>query len=173
MIPDADTAKAISRESQRLLADGLALVYHEARHVRHLVRGGHLSPAGWERLLSLPTNRVEAWREIQTTRQAAAGSVDVAQAISGFEDQFRKSLADLAELYANVNWRHATAVGGHAWRAVTDTVIMLRDAVGQGGNIAVAADALVRSRHNNGVVREKIVGLDSALGLAICSWWIL
>jgi hypothetical protein len=47
-----------------LLADGLALVYHEGRHVRHLVRAGRVDPGGWEVLLSLPTNRVDAWREV-------------------------------------------------------------------------------------------------------------
>jgi hypothetical protein len=37
----------------RLFADGLALVYHEARHLGHLIRDRHLAPSGWERLRTL------------------------------------------------------------------------------------------------------------------------
>src|SRR3989442_15115044 len=49
-----------------LLADGLALVYHEARNVRFLIRASVIPATGWEKLVALPTNRVDAWKKIQS-----------------------------------------------------------------------------------------------------------
>jgi hypothetical protein len=147
------------KDAIRLLADGLALVYHEARHARHLVKAGHISPIGWDRLLSLPTNRVDAWRAIQAIRKKAAYSATAASASSTFEQRFGKSLADLQHLYSNNHWKHAASVGGHAWCGVTAAVINLRDAILQGslGEIESEAQLLLAARHNNGAVRDKII----------------
>ena len=160
-------------DAVKLLADGLALVYHEARHVRHLVKAGHLSATGWERLLRLPTNRVEVWQAVQAVRADAARRQIAAEATGCFERRFAKSLADLENLYANDHSRHARAVGGHAWRRVTAAVVVLRDAIehDDGKEIASAAHALVRVRHNNGNVRDKITGLDAEVGTQTGLWW--
>jgi hypothetical protein len=97
----------------RLLADGLALVYHEARHVRHLVRAKYLSAAGWERLLNLPTNRVDAWRAVQGVRIAAAAARTANKAARRFELQFSKSQADIQDPYSNDHWtRRCAAMPG-------------------------------------------------------------
>ena len=56
-----------------LFADGLALVYHEARTVRFLISAAHLPDAGWEQLVSLPKNRVEAWRVIRPVTARCGG----------------------------------------------------------------------------------------------------
>lgn len=82
-----------------LLADGLALVYHEARHARHIVRAGYLAGDGWEQLLSLPTNREKAWQSILAVRQAAGDQQTATQAVAIFERRFSKSAADLQWLY--------------------------------------------------------------------------
>jgi protein-tyrosine-phosphatase len=160
-------------EEVKLLADGLALVYHEARHVRHLVKPGHLSSTGWERLSSLPRNRVEAWQAIQAVREAAAKAQAAGEATGCFEHQFARNLADLDGLYANDHWKDAKTVGGHAWRRVTAAVAALRDAIecGDVSEITSAAHSLVRARHNNGAVRDKIVELDAAVGVQTGSWW--
>ena len=164
---------SFSTDALKLLADGLALIYHEARHVRHLVKAGHLSGTGWERLLSLPTNRVKAWQAVRAVREAAAEGQTAGGAVGCFERRFARTLADLEDLYANDHWKHAQAVGGHAWRRVTAAVVALRDAVDQGdaNEIASAAYSLVCARHNNGAVRDKITGLDTALEIPTGYWW--
>lgn len=160
-------------DAVKLLADGLALVYHEARHARHLVKAGHLSATGWERLLSLPTNRVEAWRTVQAVREAAADEQAAGKAAGRFERRFGKSLANLEDLYANGHWKHAAAVGGHAWRGVTAAVEALRDAIERGhvNEIEGAAQSLLTASHNNGAVRGKIAELDAAVGVQTGHWW--
>lgn len=49
--------------------DVLSLAYNESRNGRHLIKAGHLSPESFGRLRSLPTNRLEAWREIQLNKR--------------------------------------------------------------------------------------------------------
>jgi len=161
-------------DAMRLLADGLALVYHEARHARHLVKGGFLPSTGWERLLSLPTNRVKAWQAIQAVREDAAKALTPDEAIDLFEKRFGKDLASLGELYANEHWKHAKTVGGHAWRGVTAAVGTLGMAIQRGrvSEIEGAVHSLLSSRHNNGAVRDKIVELDAAVGISTGQWWL-
>lgn len=160
--------------SAGLLADGLALVYHEGRNVRHLVRAGHVDSRGWEVLLSLPTNRVEAWRAILGLRLKASAAPNRGnRAARVFEQHFRKTLEDLEALYENEHWKHAAAVGGHAWRVVTSAVLRLRDALVSEDRLRVgeAANSLVAARHNNGYVRHKIRELDRAVGHQTGTWW--
>lgn len=156
-----------------LLADGLALVYHEARYARRIVNSGHLVPDGWEQLLTLPIDRVEAWRSILAVRQAASGQQTATQATALFERCFSKSVADLQRLYALPNWHHAGTVGGPAWRQVTAAVAELSIAIGtkKGPAIETAALKALASRHNNGPVRWKVRGLDTAIGVRTGPWW--
>lgn len=156
-----------------LLADGLALVYHEARHVRFLISAAHLPDAGWERLISLPKNRVEAWRMMRSVRVAAASRPRGTEAARLFETRFRKTPEDLQLLYADSHWKHGSAVGGHAWRAVTSSVIALLDAIDHGpsGTIDAACARLLAVQHNNGLLRDKIVELDNAIEVATNPWW--
>lgn len=163
-----------TRDAVKLLADGLALVYHEARHVRHLVKAGFLPASGWERLLSLPTNRVKAWQAIQDVRKNAADSKTPLQATRQFEQRYSRNLTNVHELYANKNWKHAKAVGGHAWRGVAAAVGVLQDAIVRGdiSEIDQAAQSLVAARHNNGALRDKIRELDAAIGIQSGWWWL-
>jgi hypothetical protein len=64
-------------------------------------------------------------------------------------------------------------VGGHAWRDVVASVIALREAIDQGQPriINTACDRLLTARHNNGLVRDKIVELNNAIGAVTSRWW--
>ncbi|MEX0830954.1 MAG: hypothetical protein WD032_11980 [Nitrospirales bacterium] len=157
----------------KVLADGLTLVYHEARNVRHLVKAEHMPAIGWEHFSSLPKNRVEAWRAFQDVRKTAAVEQTADKAVKLFEKKFAKSLANLEDLYANPHWKHAGAFGGHAWCSVTTAVTSLRDAIERGevGEIESATQSLLKTRHNNGAVRDKIAELDREIGVQTGRWW--
>ncbi len=158
-------------DAGKLLADGLALVYHEARYVRYLVEEQNLPCSGWGRLSSLPLERIAAWRAVQAPREAAAKAQSVREATGCFERQFERSLADLEDIYANGRW--PKRVGGKAWHNITAAVAALRDAMQQGdiSEIATAAHLLVEMPHNTGAVREKIIKLDAAVGVQTGRWW--
>ena len=168
------TTPNFNPEAPQLLADGLALVYHEARHVRHLIEWQHLTATGWEKFSSLASNRVKAWLAIQQVRSEAAQSIHSDNATQLFNDRFQKNLNQLLELYKNPNWKHASAVGGHAWRNVTMAVADLAQEIDTGSTegLNAAAEKLVNSRHNNGFLRDKIRDLDQAIGRTVLSaWW--
>ena len=161
-------------QAMALFADGLALVYHEARHVRHLIKAGYVSKGTWEAFLSLPANRVDAWRHLQPLRSGASTAQTAQGARQVFEARFLKSLEDLAALYADTHWKHADSVGGHAWRGVTDTVAQLGMAIDAGEETAttLSASRLLGSRHNNGAVSSKIIGLDRGIERMPGDVWI-
>ena len=152
-------------EGIQLLADGLALVYHEARHVRYLIKSGFLPKEGWDRLVGLPTNRIQAWIAIQDLRIEAVKQTSASGATAVFRRKFRKDLTDLADLYSDQHWKHASAVGGHAWRGVTKAVADLAEAIQTGDPSAIRSrcQTVVEARHNNGLVRDKITQLDKAV----------
>lgn len=142
----------------------LSLAYHEARNVRHLIRGGHLTAERFDRLRSLPTNRDDAWRAIQPVRQAAIASGDIDEAVCVFVDEFRLNIAQLVGLYRSPNWKGA-AFGGNKWADITaaieETYRLLRS-----GDIEAAERCLHRVRlmeHNTGRVGEKLERLDEVL----------
>ena len=53
-----------NRSCFKVLCDTVALAYHEARNVRHLTKAKLVDQQPWRFLISLPNNRVDAWREI-------------------------------------------------------------------------------------------------------------
>ena len=148
-------------DAVKLFADGLTLVYHEARNVRFLIKGDHIEREGWERLLNLPSDRVKAWKDLQSLRKAARGKLAADEVSQVFEKQFGRGLKDLATLYANQNWKHANAYGGHAWCHVTQLVVELGHALKRSDQAAINAtcDALLLAKHNNGQLRNKIIEL--------------
>jgi hypothetical protein len=61
--------------------NALALVYHEARNVHHLLRVGLIGrDRPWQKLVHVPTNRYDAWRQISPLVQKARSTGDVAAA---------------------------------------------------------------------------------------------
>jgi len=147
---------------QDLFVDCLALVYHEARNVRHLIKAKHLPSTGWEQLRSLPTNRNEAWAHIQSCRRQARQARSASEAAQVFARQFGVGLTGLLDMYENPNWHHAKGYGGNAWAQITRDVIALRKALD--GNGSAEFQALVirlsECRHNNGKLTDKLRALD-------------
>ena len=157
----------------RIFVDGLALIYHEARNVRHLIGDGYLESAGWEEIIKLPENRKEAWKQIQTLRDLGNESSSAPQASACFADKFTRSLDELITLYQNPNWRHAAGYGGHKWINVTEVVRNLGRALDEGrANDAPGfCDDLIASSHNNGLVRDKIRRMDESIEVNTDPWW--
>jgi|GEM_PF-1407999 hypothetical protein len=115
------------------LADYLALVYHEARNVRHLVNSGIVGADQWRFLVALPTNRDAAWRELQELRRRASVSKTAYASAEVFAARFRVTLENLQALNSDEAWRsYAAAYGGTPWRVIVEHVIELRDAIDRG-----------------------------------------
>lgn len=145
--------------------DALALVYHESRNVRHLVRGEYLDSDPWQYLVSLPRSRDAAWREVAPLRDEAKASGSVDSALKVFEVRFRVSLTAAAEMLADENWRHAKFYGGNAWARISQLTISLARALAanEAESTDEVASKLMDSQHNTGSVRDKLSSLDRGL----------
>jgi lipopolysaccharide biosynthesis protein len=148
-------------EEFNVFCDSIALIYHESRNVRHLLRKGLLNPEPWRFVVSLPTNRDDAWRDIAPLRnKARALSVD--DALDVFKTRFHVSLSDLSDMFANENWRHAAHYGGNAWAGITKLAVQLAEALRSKDVAAVfqIASQLKEAQHNTGSVQGKIAQLE-------------
>jgi hypothetical protein len=147
------------------LSDYVSLLYHEARNVRHLIRAGYVSVEGWEKIISLPTNREEAWKVIQPTRSSAKQASSATRCLRMFEQRFDSDLNALQEMFENPNWRHAELCGGNAWARITATVSELVNAIRSGhtSEQETALEVLQQAKHNTGTVRSKLRDLDASL----------
>jgi len=146
------------------LSDLFALLYHEARNVRHLVREKHASEEEYRALISLPTNRNKAWAQLQTVRRDARDAKEVSGIRRVFEVRFGLGLPDLVDLFGNPGWRHS-GLGGNQWASIALAVGDLSSEL-DGGNFDRARELLLQTmemRHNNGIVRDKLRDLDSPL----------
>ena len=144
------------------LCDSVALIYHESRNVRHLVHKKLVEGERWRFIVSLPTNRADAWREIISLRGKALESSLVDSALLVFESRFHVSLHDLSEMFGNENWRHAKHFGGNAWAEIAKLAIQLVEALRNKDEIAAKqiATQLNSAKHNTGFVHEKIARLE-------------
>ncbi len=147
-----------------VFCNGIALIYHESRNVRHLLHEGLLNPEPWRFVVSLPTNRDDAWNVIAPVRDKAQQTQSVDVALDVFRRRFHVSLIDLSEMFANENWRHAQLYGGNAWVSISKLTIQLAEALRSNDRSAVhkGATQLKEARHNTGSVREKITRLEKA-----------
>ena len=154
-----------SSHPKRELSDYVSLLYHEARNVRHLIRAGHVSAEGWEKIISLPNNRDEAWKVIQPIRSSSKQAESASECLRVFEQRFDADLNALQEMFEDANWRHAKLYGGNAWAQIATTVSQMVKASrsGQTSDQDVALDALWRAEHNTGTVEEKLQKLDASL----------
>jgi hypothetical protein len=151
-----------------LLADYLALVYHEARNVRHLIHAGFLEPGPWARLTSLPVNREKAWSGLQSTRTAARKAQRPCDVLSAFERRFQISLQQLIGLYGHQAWRGG-AHGGNAWKGIAQLVSDAAEHL-EANSIAETQetfDRLAKAHHNTGLVGEKLHRLDRVIESAV------
>lgn len=147
------------------LSNYVSLLYHEARNVRHLIRAGHVSTEGWEKIVSLPNNRDEAWKAIQPIRSNAKQAKSASESLRVFEQHFEADLNALQAMFEDTNWRHAKLYGGNAWAHISATVFELAKAIqsGQTSDQNTALNALRRAKHNTGTVEEKLQKLDGSL----------
>ena len=87
-------------------ADLVTLAFHEARNVRHLVRDSKLEKAPFRMLIDgLPSDREEAWRQLQSLRTKARKCETAKAAEAVFQKRFKLSLDDLVRLSWNPGWR--------------------------------------------------------------------
>ena len=157
----------------RIFVDGLALIYHEARNVRFLIKDGNLEPDRWEELIKLPKNRGKAWEQLQTLRGIGKESSLASQASARFAAKFGPSVDELITLYQNPHWKDAAGYGGHKWINVTEIVRDLGSALeeGRANDASVFCDDLIASSHNNGLVRDKIRRMDESIEVNTDPWW--
>lgn len=146
------------------LIDYVALVYHEARNVRHLIRKRAVEPESWKCLRGLPVNRNKAWKALQDIRSEAQKAGTVRAALLPFKRGFKVTLEQLQGLYDNPAWRDAD-YGGNAWKAITELVRRLAVALenGQSDEVSGLLAMLSQAQHNNGSLTTKLRQLDEAL----------
>lgn len=152
-------------DRMKFLAEYVSLLYHEARNARHLPQDDYFSRTGWERILSLPKNRDEAWKEIQSTRQKARQALSVNDLICIFVRRFGVDLSELQEMFENPNWKHAKGYGGNAWAHIAKDTIQFAEAIDNGDEEEQECllSRLKEARHNNGPIQCKLEDLDSSL----------
>jgi hypothetical protein len=146
-------------------ADYIALAYHEARNVRHLVKQGHLDKVRYRFLMDkMPTNRIEAWRKIQPLRHQAASEVSADKAMAVFWRAFGLSLEDLVVLSENLHWS-GTQKGGNRWAEIDRRLVELREAIGKNDEKRAAelVQELPQMRHNTGNLSDKLRSLDKCI----------
>ena len=153
-----------AREHLPLLVDYTALVYHEARNVRHLIQERAVTPEAWKYLVALPVNRYKAWEALQSIRSEAQQAETVRTVLLPFERRFKVTLEQLHVLYGHPAWRNA-AFGGNAWKAITKLVQCLAVALekGQADEASELLVMLSQAQHNTGSVTTKLRQLDEAL----------
>ena len=152
------------REYLPLLVDYTALVYHEARNVRHLIKKQDIETESWNHLVALPKNKEEAWKELQGICSEAQKTETVRAALLPFERRFKVTLDQLQVLYDHPSWRNS-ACGGNAWKKITELVRCLAVALekGQSDEVSRLIVMLSQARHNTGSVVTKLHQLNEAL----------
>jgi hypothetical protein len=153
-----------AREHLPLLVDYVALVYHEARHVRYLIRVRAVEPKAWKYLVALPVNRHKAWEVLQRIRAEAHQAETVRAALLPFERRFKVTLGHLQVLYDNLARRNAV-YGGNAWKAIAMLVWRLAAALEKDHSDEASGllTMLSRAQHNTGSVVAKLRQLDEGL----------
>jgi hypothetical protein len=148
-----------------MLCDLVALVYHESRNVRHLIRQDLLDRERWRYLVALPRDRLDAWKEIAPLRDKAKEAPSAEAVLRLFEVRFHVALRDVGQMLGHRNWRHAKYYGGNAWAGIAKLTIELAEAIDRGDQAGSERLALRArgARHNTGSVREKLLRLEAAL----------
>lgn len=139
-------------------AELVALAYHEARNVRHLVRAGHLDKARYALLISgMPTNRQEAWKALEPLRRQAATASSAREAETVFQRKFDLWLEDLVVISEDPHWS-GTQRGGNRWAEIDRTLIVLRSAIDQQDKKRTTEllEQLPLMSHNTGRLGEKL-----------------
>jgi hypothetical protein len=155
-----------ARSPFQIYCMALALAYHEARNVRHLLRSHLIEPNQlWQKLVQLPTNRYDAWRQILPQFEMARTAPTPDRAADVFVGGLGVTLEDLKTMFANRNWRHAKAYGGNAWARIVDMTMALGNALklADGESSKTIGSKLLSAAHNTGSLQQKFLELNQAI----------
>lgn len=148
------------------IGKALALAYHEGRNVRHLLRNRLVeSNQLWQKLVQLPKNRYDAWRQISPLFEMTRTAPTPDRAVDIFVCRFGVTPEDLTTMFANENWRHANAYGGNAWARIADLTIALGDALKSADEESsdTIGSKLLSASHNTGSLQQEFLELNQAL----------
>jgi hypothetical protein len=146
-----------------LFSDYVALAYHEARNVRHLVKKGYFEKGQYRLLIDgLPNERVEAWKRLYPLRRQAASAADARKAADVFCRAFGHSLEDFVVLSKDSHWS-GTRKGGNRWAEIDQALVELRDAMSRCDDEGVAEllSQIPKMPHNTGYLGEKLEMLEN------------
>jgi hypothetical protein len=163
-------APVTTRGEIRQFASYVALLYHEARNVRHLVLGGVVKVDRYRKLISLPKNKEEAWKQLQSVRLRAEEASSAEEVSEIFQKHFSLTLREIVELSENRHWR-GHLYGGNRWSAIGRVVIELKEAIDTNSSedFAKLLTKLEGMQHNTGIVGDKLKFLEQALlSLLVC-----
>lgn len=108
-----------------VLADIVCLIYHEARNIRWPIRAGKLVPSPqFEKLLQLPDNSREAWRQMRRAREVASNAQSAVAVAGIFEAQYGIRLEDVYRMFEQPIWKHS-ARGGNVWARIAQKLLSL------------------------------------------------
>lgn len=137
-------------------ADYVALAYHEARNVRHLVKKGHLDKARCRLLTTvMPTDKHEAWKVLERLRREASGAASARETEAVFQRRFDLSLEDLVAISDDSHWS-GTQRGGNQWAQIDRVLIELRAAIARTYELLARLPLMP---HNTGLLGEKLKSL--------------
>jgi hypothetical protein len=148
---------AIDPQDLARVVDLVALTYHEARNVRHLIAKGMVEAEPYTAVTSLPKDKFGAWEQLARFRRDSLIGGDLDAVLKLFRNHFQLSLEDLESLYEHPGWRHA-AYGGNAWAGITRAVIEATNKLQsrEGAAASRFLEEIMEMRHNTGVVEEKL-----------------
>jgi hypothetical protein len=151
------------KETLPTYVEMVALVYHEARNVRQLLRRGGVSKAKFGALADhLPPDPQPAWERLIPLQTRAAETESAAAAANVFTEHFGCSVDDLATLFENSGWRHVPGCGGARWAAIATSVAGVGRLIDAADDSAADRVGEIESmRHNSGSVREKLARLKA------------
>lgn len=74
------------------------------------------------------------------------------------------TLVDLVDLFGHLGWK-GTRYGGNAWLPIVRMAIQLCDLIDDEQDLEAISlvESILQSRHNTGIVREKLRGLNARL----------
>jgi hypothetical protein len=142
--------------------DIVALVYHEGRHVRHLLRNGQILDPKYVVLRNnLAQNQNEAWRQMQSVHHLASHAQSAGSAKRIFERQFGLTMDEMVTLYSDPAWSE-THYGGNAWLQVTHGANELANYLdlGREDEARRLLFSILRSSPNNDTIIKKLHELD-------------
>lgn len=147
------------------LVDLICLLYHEARNVRHPIKAGKIqSKSNYNKLISLPNNRYEAWQHMAKVRTKAIATQKPINVLHVFQQEYGLSLEDLLVLYRASCWK-GSKYGGNKWAPICSKVCDLIKVLNSADDCISAQlfEKIPQMEHNTGRVRQKLLDLKKSL----------